>query len=306
MQRSSWLAQFGDDWRPIAAASRILALFGVYSAALCAANATTLVAVWDLSRADATASHLPIVPVAAFALLVPQLPGACRARKAAPWAGIPLLALGLAVTAASRTWCTFPNCAPGLSLSAAGLILLWIGGFVLLFGLAAARLAAFPLLLMMAAVPLPPSAIDTLTQLLKHGSAVAVELLFRLSGTTFHRDAFVFSFPQLSIEIADECSGIRSSIALMLTSLVAGHPFFERWWTKVLLALIVVPVAMLKNAIRIVALTLLSIHVDPGFLAGQLHHEGGSVFFLLALLMLSPALPLLRNMETRARGERSV
>jgi hypothetical protein len=55
--------------------------------------------------------------------------------------------------------------------------------------------------------------------------------------------------------------------------------------------------AILKNAIRIVALTLLSIHVDPGFLTGQLHHEGGIVFFLLALALMTPILLLLRGFE---------
>jgi exosortase/archaeosortase family protein len=57
--------------------------------------------------------------------------------------------------------------------------------------------------------------------------------------------------------------------------------------------------AILKNAIRIVSLTLLSVHVDPGFLTGQLHHEGGIVFFALALALTFPILVLLRSLEAR-------
>ena len=64
--------------------------------------------------------------------------------------------------------------------------------------------------------------------------------------------------------------------------------------------------AILKNAIRIVALTLLSIHVDPGFLTGQLHHEGGIVFFVLALVLTFPILVLLRSLETRRIAARPV
>jgi exosortase/archaeosortase family protein len=48
------------------------------------------------------------------------------------------------------------------------------------------------------------------------------------------------------------------------------------------------PLSVLKNGIRIATLTLLSIHVDPSFLTGNLHHQGGFVFFLLALLILLP------------------
>jgi len=49
----------------------------------------------------------------------------------------------------------------------------------------------------------------------------------------------------------------------------------------------------LKNGIRIVTLTLLAVHVDPSFLTGQLHHDGGVVFFALALVMLAPVVVLL-------------
>jgi exosortase/archaeosortase family protein len=63
------------------------------------------------------------------------------------------------------------------------------------------------------------------------------------------------------------------------------------------MVLAILPLAVLKNGIRIVTLTLLAIHVDPGFLSGQLHHEGGIVFFLLSLAMLAPLLFILRRYE---------
>jgi exosortase/archaeosortase family protein len=64
-----------------------------------------------------------------------------------------------------------------------------------------------------------------------------------------------------------------------------------------LLLAAVLPVAVLKNGIRIVSLTLLAMYVDPGFLTGQLHHEGGIAFFGLALLMLLPLLAVLRRFD---------
>ena len=90
--------------------------------------------------------------------------------------------------------------------------------------------------------------------------------------------------PTVAIEIADECSGIRSSLALVMTVLLAGHMFLTSAWKKALLALAVIPLTIVKNGIRIVSLTLLAVHVNPSFLTGQLHHEGGIVFFVLALL----------------------
>jgi len=56
-----------------------------------------------------------------------------------------------------------------------------------------------------------------------------------------------------------------------------------------------------KNGIRIVTLSLLSIYVDPSFLTGNLHHQGGILFFLLALGILLPLLWLLQQHERRRR-----
>lgn len=69
----------------------------------------------------------------------------------------------------------------------------------------------------------------------------------------------------------------------------------------ILLALLSVPLSVLKNGIRIATLTLLSIYVDPDFLTGKLHHEGGFVFFVAALLILWPVFLWLVKSEKTAR-----
>ena len=64
-----------------------------------------------------------------------------------------------------------------------------------------------------------------------------------------------------------------------------------------LLVALALPLSILKNGIRITTLTLLSIYVDPGFLTGSLHRDGGFVFFLMALALLAPVLLLLQKSE---------
>ena len=103
--------------------------------------------------------------------------------------------------------------------------------------------------------------------------------------------------PGVTIEIAKECSGIRSSVALVITSLLAGHLFLRSSWKKAVLTLTTVPLLIVKNGIRIVTLSLLSIYVDPGFLTGGLHRDGGILFFFLALALLTPVLWLLQKSE---------
>ena len=62
-----------------------------------------------------------------------------------------------------------------------------------------------------------------------------------------------------------------------------------------LFVLLALPLGIIKNGIRITTLTLLAIYVDPSFLSGNLHREGGFLFFLLALAMLAPVLCYWRN-----------
>ena len=88
--------------------------------------------------------------------------------------------------------------------------------------------------------------------------------------------------------MAAECSGIRSSIALFITCILAAHFYLRTPWKVILFLALVFPLVVIKNGIRIATLTLLSIYVDPGFLYGRLHHEGGVVFFVLAMLLLFP------------------
>jgi len=118
------------------------------------------------------------------------------------------------------------------------------------------------------------------------------------------RSGFTFSLPGFTIEIAEECSGIRSSLALLITSLLAAHLCLRSVWAKTVLILATLPLLIVKNGIRIVTLSLLSMYVDPGFLTGRLHHQGGVVFFLLALVLLASLLWLLQKPEGHTRMSR--
>jgi exosortase len=182
----------------------------------------------------------------------------------------------------------------GLALT---LVILWIAGFALLFGRAALLAGRFALLFLFLTVPLPGFLLNPTIFSLQKGSATLTALLFDVLGVPYLRDGFVFRLAHVTIEVARECSGIRSSMALFILALLAGHLLLRTSWTKAALIACGIVVMIVKNAIRIVTLTLLASYVDPGFLFGRLHHEGGVVFFLLGLLLLAPVLYLLQRWE---------
>jgi exosortase/archaeosortase family protein len=67
----------------------------------------------------------------------------------------------------------------------------------------------------------------------------------------------------------------------------------------------ILPLTIVKNGVRIVSLSLLALHVNAGFLAGQLHHEGGIVFFLMALAIIAPVFVVVRrwDLQSELRSE---
>jgi exosortase len=192
-----------------------------------------------------------------------------------------------------------------LSLETFSIILIWSSGFLFCYGFVALRAAAFPLLFLLLMVPLPVVLLDRAVYALQEGSAEIAYLIFRVLGTPVLRHGLLLSVPGVTIEVAKECSSIRSSIALFITCLLAAHMYLRTGWKMFLLVLLSFPLSLIKNGIRIATLTLLSIYVNPGFLRGNLHHEGGFAFFLVALLMLLPLFLWLEKSDNPRKSKSS-
>jgi exosortase len=186
------------------------------------------------------------------------------------------------------------------------LVLFWVAGFIFLFGKPAFKAGYFPLLFLFLMVPPPQFLLDHVIQILQTGSAWVTGALFDLLGVPVLREGFVFHLASVNIEVAKECSGIRSSMALLILALLVAHFHLTSFWKKVLFLACGLLMMILKNGIRIVCLTLLAMHVDPGFLYGRLHHHGGIFFFILSLLLLWPILWLLQRGEVAPHGELSL
>lgn len=175
-------------------------------------------------------------------------------------------------------------------------LFIWWGSYLVLYGKNASQRALFPFLFLIFAVPMPVPIIEGIISALVFFSTYMTRLLFFVLGVPFVQEGPVFFLPGFDIEVAQQCSGIRSSLALLVTTVVAGHLFLKRLWKQALLALAVFPVAIVKNAIRIVTLYLLSYFIDIRIIEGGfLHKSGGFIFFGLGLLMQSLMLLALKR-----------
>jgi len=187
-----------------------------------------------------------------------------------------------------------------LTGSVLAVILLWTAGFAFSFGMAAVKSAYFSFLFLFLTVPVPNFLLERIISLLQTGSAEITEVLFNLTGVPVLREGLVFHMARVNIEVARECSGIRSTIALFILALPAVHYGLHSIWKKLFFLTCAFFMMILKNGVRIVTLTLLAMYVDPSFLFGTLHRDGGIVFFMLGLLLLLPVFLLLQRGESPA------
>ena len=213
--------------------------------------------------------------------------------------GIPVLLLGIALFLGGILWGAPLDKNNYASLIAFSIFIFINGAFILLYGISAYRTALFPLLFLIFIVPIPTALMDNIIYFLQVGSTEFTNLLFMASGTPYIRDGFVFHLPNVSVQVAQQCSGIRSSMAIFIVAILAGYMFLKSYWKIIFLVICAVLIAMLKNGIRILTLSLLGNYVDPRILSSSLHKEGGTPFFILGLLLLAPILFFLRRSEKK-------
>jgi|SRR5580704_69119 exosortase len=252
----------------------------------------------QLARNDDTASHILLIPFISAWLLYTERKEPQRGCAFKMWPAV-LFLVASALMAILPLACN--TCAPGIRLSgyALSLVLLVVAGFVFTFGPAAAKSSWFALAFLLFTVPIPEFFLGKIIYWLQAGSATIAEFFFNLSGTPVLRQGFVFHLPKMSIEVAQECSGIRSSLALLILALLVAHFSFRPFWKKLVFVAAGLCMMLVKNGIRIASLTLLANYVNPAFLTGNLHHHGGVVFFLIGLALLLPVFWILRSGEAR-------
>jgi exosortase len=285
---------------PQANSSRWL-YFGRWIAASSALFARPLAAVVHLAAHNDDASHIFLIPFISAGVIYFERQ-AIFGRISYDFTSAAFLALaGGAVCAAALLRHASWTLSQSLSAYMLALVLFWIAGFALFFGRAAARTARFPLLLLLLAIPLPDFLLAQAVYLLQKGSAELVTALFDLTGVPFLRQGFIFELGRFTIEIAEECSGIRSSMAVLILALLAAHFYLRSFWKQVFFVLCSLFIMIVKNGVRIATLTVLALYVNPSFLFGRLHRDGGIVFFLLGLLLLAPILWILAREAPRKK-----
>ncbi len=170
-----------------------------------------------------------------------------------------------------------------LSSSALAYVFSIYAAAILCLGPSTIRKIAFPLAVGLFTAPFPVPFKDAIITFFQYTSAEAAYWMLKLAGNTIYRDGLVFVLPSVTMEVAPQCSGIRSSLVLFLVSLVASQLFLKTAWKKISLVIFVIPLAIGRNGLRIFTLGELCERVGPHMIDHWIHHSGGPIFFVLSL-----------------------
>ena len=94
-------------------------------------------------------------------------------------------------------------------------------------------------------------------------------------------------------------------LMLLLTWTVVCHFLLRSAWSKIIVVVTAVILAIAKNGFRLFILTVLATYADPSFLHGWLHLDGGIVFFFVTSAILFLLLRLVVWVERGRDAEMS-
>jgi exosortase C (VPDSG-CTERM-specific) len=185
-----------------------------------------------------------------------------------------------------------------LSLMTLSFLCFFWGACLALPGWKIMRDAAFPAAFLIFAVPLPTGWEGHIDTFFQYTSALVAKAFFNLAGTPSLLRDLRLDLPGISLVVAPECSGIHSTLVLLITSLLAGYLFLRRTSLRVILALSIVPLAILRNGFRVFVVGELCVHIGPWMIDSPIHRKGGPIFFALSLIPFFLLLVFLRRRDS--------
>lgn len=157
---------------------------------------------------------------------------------------------------------------------------------VLLSGFRALGLLAVPLLLLFMIIPIPNQLFSMATATLQLKVSAASEILINLFGVPIFREGNVLHAPGKTFQVVEACSGIRSLISMTTLSLIIGYFTLERGPSIGILFLSSIPVALLINVVRVVALVVVYNYLEIDLSVGTPHTVLGVLLFMFGLALL--------------------
>jgi exosortase len=166
-------------------------------------------------------------------------------------------------------------------------LLVLIAGIILfLAGWKMLRAVSFPLAFLLFMIPIPVIIYNQITFPLQLIASRLATFWLEVVQVPVLRDGNILILSNYSLEVVEACSGIRSLMSLIALAVAYGHLAEPRRWVRYALILLMVPSAIVTNAIRIMGAGVLAHKFGPLAAEGFLHEFSGWVVFLTTLVLI--------------------
>jgi exosortase len=163
-------------------------------------------------------------------------------------------------------------------------LLFLFGGMILFFaGWKMLRAVAFPLVFLVLMIPLPALIYNQVTFPLQLLASRLASNSLELFGVPVLREGNVLVLPNYSLEVVEACSGIRSLMSLIALAVAYGYFVEKRLWARITLVVLMVPIAVASNALRVVGAGIVTYFWGPQYAEGFFHFFQGWLIFVSAV-----------------------
>jgi len=166
------------------------------------------------------------------------------------------------------------------------LLVLLSGMILFLLGWEVLRMVSFPLAFLTFMIPIPAIIYNQITFPMQLLASRLASSWLELVQVPVLRNGNILVLSSYSLEVVEACSGVRSLMTLISLAFAYGYLVESRRWVRCVLALLMVPSAIVTNAIRVTIVGILAHKFGPATAEGFLHLFSGWLIFLSALVLL--------------------
>jgi exosortase len=195
-------------------------------------------------------------------------------------------AAGLVVILASLLVFAVGSLGVELFLTRVSLLGVLIGVVLFFSGWARLGVMAFPLGFLVLMVPLPAILFNQIAFPLQLVASRFGEAIVRAADIPVVREGNVLVLANITLEVAEACSGIRSLVSLLTLGIVFGYAADRRRWVRTLVAISAVPVAILSNGARVAGTGIAAHYFGRTAAEGFFHEFSGWLVFIVAFALM--------------------
>jgi exosortase len=165
-------------------------------------------------------------------------------------------------------------------------IIILCGHIIFWYGFKLMSLLAGPIAYLILMIPIPAILYDAAAFPLKLFVTSVSVAVMKYIGIMVVREGNIMLFPNITIEVVNACSGLRSLTSLLAIGLAYAMLFVKSYWQKYILILSIFPIALLANMVRVIGTGILAQYFGAAAAEGFFHEFAGLVIFIAAIGML--------------------